>query len=176
MKKFIWSVLALALATCGSVHASDWQLATSSDSNLLYVDFESLVPVGAYRKAWVRIDYFQDKEENDYPKKQYRSVKSLYYFDCTGKRSAVVQRTLYPRVFGEGEVVKSQSVRFNENLLDDVVPDSVGEGLLKVACATPAERAKLKAKNKAADDDLLKVLGVGRPRNEATDADKLRTM
>jgi hypothetical protein len=141
-------VIALVvLAASVSARASDWQFVAQSETARYSMDFQSVAPAGSYRKAWVKTILMNGglKADSD-PGKKYQSTKELYYFDCSAKRLSAVQSVHYSDLFG-GEVVESSSVKFNSIMLDDVVPDSIGEMFTNVACSTPAERAKLRAMN-----------------------------
>lgn len=156
MKKIISALLPLLLGMPLAAQASDWQHVAETKEQWYSMDFASLVTVKNYRKAWIREDSLKDQETTGYPKKNYRSGKFLYYFDCNGRRIGSIQKILYEKMFAGGDVVESTSIKFNDNILDEVAPDTIGEGFLEVACSNPTERAKLKAKNKAAEDAAIK--------------------
>ena len=125
---------------------------------MFYMDFSSIAPVGAYRKAWVQINHQNEQETDGYPKKQYQTTRLLYYFDCQAKTLSTFQTVRYREKFAGGEVVESRSFKFNPKDLDDVVPDTVGETVMQTACASNAERAKLKARNTAEVAEIIRKL------------------
>lgn len=154
MKKLL---LICLLLTSAQSFASDWQYVGGPTTASNYMDFASIGSVSGYRKAWVRVDYLEAQQTSGYPAKKFASAKFLYYFDCSGKLLATTQLVLYEKHFAEGEVVSSSSSKFDPKRLDDVVPDSVGENLLNVACSD-SERTKIRAKNREADKQLQKYL------------------
>lgn len=107
------------------------------------MDGDSVVKVGAYRKAWVKETYGKPEETDSYPKKAYNGAKLLYYYNCEIGTSVPVQKVLYADQGATGDVVESRSVKFKAENMIEVVPDSVGEALLRAACGTPKYRASL---------------------------------
>lgn len=156
MRKKTKLLLALSFAVLPAISsASDWQYVAGAGEKFFYMDFDSVAQVGINTKVWVRADYLKPQETDSYPKKSYQASKLLYYFDCKAKMLGVVQRVSYEKMAAEGEVVESHSKKFDPKMLDDVVPESIGEGLMDAACAGPAGRAKIKAKNRAASQEYL---------------------
>lgn len=151
-------VFALTVLTSGSTLAADWQKVSSSDEAVYRMDFASVSTVGPYRKAWVTAEFVNAKELDTYPKKKYQSAKSLWYFDCKNGLLSIPKSIYYAGESANGEVVDQSSSKFDARLLDDVTPDTVGETIHKAACATPAQRARIKAKNAADDAQLLREL------------------
>jgi hypothetical protein len=131
--------------------AADWQrTAESGSGDTYFMDFSSVASVGKHKKAWVQMNSAAPKETSGYPKKKYQSARLLYMFDCQSKMLGTIQSVRYEEKLADGQVVENQSVKFHpQRDLTDVVPDTVGEALLNTACATPKERARLKAKNEA---------------------------
>jgi hypothetical protein len=154
MKKILLLALSLSAA---NAFASDWQYVGGPTDASNYMDFASFGTVNGYRKVWIRTDFSTPRETSGYPKKQYLSAKYLYYFDCNGKLLSAFQEVLYEKLFAQGDVVSTTTYKFDPKQLTDIVPDSVGENLLNVACSD-AERAKVRAKNKAADKEFLKFI------------------
>lgn len=153
------SLLAVLLAcACLPSVAADWQWAASSDGALYSMDFDSLSTSGPYKKAWVKANFATAQLTDDYPKKSYRSQMMQYYFDCKGRTLHVTRVANYEKLNFGGEVVQSSSTKFDPRYLNEYMPDTVGERLFSVACATPAMRAKLKTKNQAEEVELLKQL------------------
>jgi len=120
------------------------------------MDFSSIAPVGAYRKAWVQVNHGVLQDTNGYPKKKYGTTRLLYYFDCRAKTLSTFQTVRYGDKFAQGDVVESKSFKFDPSGLDDAVPDTVGETVMNTACASNAERAKIKAKNEAEIAELVR--------------------
>lgn len=138
--------------------ASEWQYLNGNESKYLEMDFSSISSGGQYKKAWAGTVYLTPQNANVYPARTYSSDRTLYYFDCLGQRLQTVQYIQYENMFGEGEVISSSSVKFNPQNLTDVVPDSVGEALLKLACGPASDREKIRARNKASSEHTAKLL------------------
>lgn len=128
-------------------YASDWQSVASRDTSFFYMDFDSLANIGAYKKAWIKADFYKAQETGAYPKKEYHSTKSLYYFDCGAKRLGSIQFIAYEKLGGAGDIIMSSSEKFDSAKLDDAVPDTMGEKFLTVACGSASARTKIKKEN-----------------------------
>jgi hypothetical protein len=147
MKKMLY----LTLLAAGTVHAADWRPVGLAATAITYIDQNSVVETGRYRKAWAMYDSQESRKlENTYPVQYYKSFKSLYYFDCDERRFGVFQITYYPDGQGDGEQIKSFSNQFNPSQLTEVAPDTVGEALLEFVCKAPARNAK-STKQKTSD-------------------------
>lgn len=95
------------------------------------MDVESVSDSGAYRKAWFKSIFAFAQTVPDSPLKKYSSEKILWYFDCTQKTSTAVVSAKYDDAM---RVVDSVSLKFNTADMTDVVPDSVGETMMRHAC------------------------------------------
>lgn len=151
--------------------SADWQLISrSTGGDTYYMDFTSVAQVGAFRKAWVQVSLANPSDTNDYPKKKYQSARYLYYFDCKAKSTSSFQHVKYAERYADGEVVSTSSIKFDPKDLDDVVPDTVGETFLQVACASDGGRSKIKARNAATIASILKAVRLEREAEEAAAA------
>lgn len=122
--------------------SANWQLASiGANDDKYYIDGDSVSHAGQYRKVWVMESYTAPVETDAYPKKTYRSAKLLQYYDCKQQSTVAVRLVAYAEPEGRGDNVESKSVVFKPTSLQEVVPDSVGESLLKAVCGTPAQRA-----------------------------------
>lgn len=146
--------IAISLVAINAL-GSEWQYVGGNDSQSSSMDFSSIASVGRYRKAWVQTTYSSPQVLNQYTGKAYSSDRVLYYFDCAAKTLGSIQRVRYEKGDAQGGVVGSTSVKFNPASLDDVVPDSVGETFLALACGTPSDRQKVRAANKTPFDKLM---------------------
>jgi hypothetical protein len=148
-------VVFLLIFVCGIVHASDWQILSSSDQKSVFMDFSSVSSSGAYKKAWVQSNFSVEQNVDQFSTRKYSSEKTLFYFDCAGRTLASTQNVKYSKINGDGEVVGSVAYKFAPGMLNDVVPDTEGELFLKIACS-PGERERIRADNKAAFDQFMK--------------------
>jgi hypothetical protein len=85
-------------------------------------------------RAWTRMTNTTNKDFADTP--PYREARVLHVFDCIKRTKAFRQIVHYD---GQGAVVASTTYKDG---LEDVVPDSIGEGLLDAVCrAAPQKRS-----------------------------------
>ena len=169
-------ILALALVALMPIaNASDWQVVASQGSSFFYMDFDSVASVGAYKKAWVKGEYYKALETSNYPKKEYHSSKTLYYFDCGSKMLGSTQFIAYEKMGGLGDVVASSSIKFDSKGMEEIIPDTMGEKFLTIACDTPVMRAKIKKQNvadaAAADREIQEYLKKAKTEKNAGDAE-----
>ncbi len=79
---------------------------------------------------WV---YADNKQTSNSPSKEYDETKQLTYFDCDLRSSSVV-KVIYYSPEPENKVVDNWSKPFKSSELQDEVPDSLGDAILKAAC------------------------------------------
>jgi hypothetical protein len=157
MRKIITTIIiAASVLTWNHSLAADWQYAAGNETTYYNIDFDSIATMNGYRRAWVKVNFTQEQKFSGYPVKSYQSQISLFYFDCKAKTFMSTQSILYSKFNALGDVVESQTIKFDPKGLDNAVPGSVAEALIKVTCGTPSSRAKLKAKNEAEALDFLK--------------------
>lgn len=149
IRKFVLGVL---LATPTLSFASDWQPIVYNRSTMYYLDYESVTSHRGLVKAWISVKYSTPQKSDASLPQPYIAEKNLQYFDCKKNLMGMTAFTLYA---ANGTVVDSFAGDVNLMKLTDVVPDSIGERIFKVACS-PSERVKIKAMNesfrKKADD------------------------
>jgi hypothetical protein len=143
------SIFLLACAVAFPSYASDWRNVTKTNDAIIYVDYGSVAPRGKYMRAWVMFDYILPKQTVTYPQKEYKSGKMLWAFDCEERTSATAQYILLSGDFGDGEPVHSLSTSWGLLKFDDVVPDSIGEIVLNVACASRKAAPQKSGKGKS---------------------------
>ncbi len=118
--------------------SANWEhVAISSDKiTTVEIDSESLAKKGARTKAWFRLSYSaEQKFVYPHPKatEKYTLVLSLTYFNCAEKTTSDAQQ-LYRT--DDGTVVYSWTHPNPDTLsLYDVAPETLGEAMLKAACA-----------------------------------------
>lgn len=141
MKKTIIAVVAaLPMLAC----AANWQLVSvSSNDNKFYIDGDSIAASGQYKKAWILQSYAKPQDDDSYPKKQYLSSKVLQYFDCKGRTTGPIMIAKYAGLDGSGESIGTASIKFSPDILQEVIPDTSGESILKAACGTAAYRTAI---------------------------------
>ena len=122
-----------ALLTAAPASAAEWWYVNfSADQVFYYVDVESMQPVGRNVQAW-------EWALRDKAKDGIISAKIHILFDCVGKRSQIISSFAYGP---DGSVVNSGG----RELFIDIVPETIGDGVMRFACAAPAQRGKLGTK------------------------------
>jgi hypothetical protein len=124
----------LALASLGAV-AADWSFVGQTDDSKLFVDATSLRPAGKLYKAWFLYNYEKPTQVPiNSSLKVASSSKQLYAFDCAHGTYGPLQAVYLSGMNGSGAVVESWTNSYAPEL-EDVVPDTIGESMLKRVCA-----------------------------------------
>lgn len=110
--------------------SSDWAYVGLTDGNFnafFYVNKKTLSVNGkSKRSAWVLTNY----SKNQYDKGViYDSSKSSWAIDCAGKKTGTKQSHLFMR---EDSVWSGRTT--DKPIMDEVIPDSIGESVLKYIC------------------------------------------
>ena len=133
MKRSLTFVTAVALAS--SVQAANWVEIGGNDSVTAYVDADSIRHVGPKVKTWLKWEWVRPQPvPNTFPEKTYQLEKQLQVSDCVAGRLAVIQGTYYSSLDG-ADVVNSYSIAEGKVAYTEVVPETIGESILKFACA-----------------------------------------
>ena len=141
MKMSLAFVTAVALAP--SVHAANWVEIGGNDSVTTYVDTESMRRIGPKVKTWLKWEWAKPESvPNTYPAKTYLLEKQLQISDCVAGKLAVIQGTRYASL-GGADVADSYSIAEGKAMYTEVVPETIGESILKFACA-PKKKAGAK--------------------------------
>ncbi|WP_426211515.1 surface-adhesin E family protein [Massilia sp. TWP1-3-3] len=145
IKKVKKSLLVLAIGgSCAvSAHASEWELVRNNVHFEMSIDKSSvLVKDGAVR-AWVRTSYAEPKKE---PRTgiQYQSELILRKYHCKNRESALIQGFLTAGANGLGGTVDAiEPDQTRAEKMDAVVPETIGEVQLDVACEAANGGAKV---------------------------------
>ena len=122
--------------------AATWVPVAGNPSMAAEVDHDSMRRTGSKVKVWVRWIYQEPTElKGAYPKITFQSLKSLAIYNCTEKTNINLQEVFYAERDG-GEVVKTNTVLETAASYDEVVPDSMGEAILRFACDETVRRKK----------------------------------
>jgi hypothetical protein len=128
-------MVAASLAAAASIaSAAEWKAVGTTKQGTGYVDASSVAKVGMHRKAWILWNFETEEKTTTYPTVAYRSAKTLTYFDCESQRLGSFMEVLYTEPMGAGSSVKTDSYKFRHDILQDVVPETVGEDFLKFVC------------------------------------------
>ena len=122
MKKVILFIALVATP----VFASDWVRLTETDTgSVVEVDTESRGLSGSIARIWLRIDHSKDAT------KKARQSKELWKFNCQSGTSFTASWVNYA---ADGSVISSGSPLEYDFKYEPVVPDTVGDTVMKIAC------------------------------------------
>lgn len=131
MKKFVlllWLFASIA-------RASSWQVAGFGEGVTVYVDSNSIVKSGKYKKAWIKYSYTDYRDGAPVTNfKKYRSFTMLNLIFCDERKSGTMQTTYYDGEVGMGQVVGGVDLAFNQVQFYEVAPDTLGESVLDFVC------------------------------------------
>lgn len=159
--------ICLALLS-GGAHAAQWHSAAHSTKLEVLVDSLSIVDIGKYRKAWSLMNYEDAQSLKGDATVVFKSTKQLRYYNCALKQHVSIQTINYSDVGGGGEMMFSQSRKFDPLLLIEVVPDSFGERILDFVCSY-SPPAALKPPSKPKKKSPTDSNSAGAPRHSADD-------
>lgn len=133
IQKLIFALAILALSAAAS--ASRWVEVTDGDGVKIYADTESARRNGQIVRVWLRWVYQAPRPvTNSNPQKHFLSQKTLELYHCERRTAATIQIIRYAEGDG-GEIVESLSGADAPEQYSEVVPETVGEGILKYVCS-----------------------------------------
>lgn len=150
------SSVSLSDPATGQVSKSAWWIVgrTGGDSGSIELMDGANVTIAAAnaRQAWIHtsFDRPQTRELEDGKSVVISHDKTLRHFDCVGGRTKLMMVVRYS---SSGEPVQSDSIPSSNWV--PVVPGSLGEALLRFACASPGERR--------ANKDWIDLSSIGDP-------------
>lgn len=117
------------MLTAISQAQAEWEMASADKTSgeLHYFDPNSIESTGHSKKVWVLSSY--DKTQTG----GYRSVKSLYEFDCNEKRARSYTMLLYPDEMANGKVIGAQHDKLKEWF--HYTPNSIFNRIVTAVCA-----------------------------------------
>ena len=116
-----------------TAHA-EWKYDESSDTYDSYIDYSRIKTEGLYKSMW----YLRDHKttQTNVSGKQYKSSVNKAVYDCQRSRYQTVSFYDYSEQMGNGAVVFSGNFKILESHWQYYPPSSIGDSLIKVACAT----------------------------------------
>lgn len=130
--KFIQLISLVLFSFTSPVQASNWmQVTKSQDNEVTYsIDASSLVRNKSIVKGWILAEFSTPRAVDESKAEvTYTTEKSLNQWDCANRTNAFIQTAQYS---AEGNAVDSWE---NKNITPRVVvPDSIGEASLNMAC------------------------------------------
>ena len=125
MRIYANTLAAIILTVTSTSTLAEWTLVDSNESFDSYVNFATIRRDGEKAKMWTMADY---KARNGKP---YLSDNTLVAFGCKDETLRVLSLTRFKKNMGLGEVT---SIDNAPGEVAYVLPDSLGEKLLKIAC------------------------------------------
>lgn len=130
MKKLI-----LLLTLISTSAMAEWTAITISDSDnpdIYYIDKQTIKKEGGKATSWMMVNYAEPREFSS--GQFYLSAKNKILYDCKNDIHKLLSTVLYEKSYGGGKVINM----FNQpaNVAEDlsIVPDSIGDKLMKAAC------------------------------------------
>jgi hypothetical protein len=132
--------LFLTLVMSNASLAATWVQIAGNDDVLTYIDQESIRKSGNRVKTWLKWQWAKPSEIlNSYPKKMYLLEKQLQINDCANGTITIAQGTRYADRDGidaiDSYIYEERNWKFSE-----VVPETIGETILKYACKAATKR------------------------------------
>ena len=127
----------IALVACCAAWANEpsWVHIVDGDPGRLLVNPSTIARRGEYLQAWFMWDLINERAVADTsPEIKYRSLKQLNVFDCNLRQNAVIHGVFYFGASGQGEALETVVIDVKSAQFRDVVPDSVGEKMLRYVC------------------------------------------
>lgn len=123
-------LLSLAIClSCFAAEAANWVKIAQTEKVSYSVDANSIVKTDKVRRAWILEDGHDGRNMF-----VYGSRLQLGVFNCAEKSMAVKQYVLYVEGNAKGPSVGERIYKDSELEFSQVVPESVGELLLKTVC------------------------------------------
>lgn len=134
-KKFRSAFLAILLSFAATTvfspaYSAKWDRLTGGDEWVVNIDTESLFVEKNKRAIWVLWNYSKPQTESS--DGLYQSSKARWHFDCKLHLAGLKSIVAYSESHGLGTLVWQKSVE--QPVLEEIVPDSVGETLWKRVC------------------------------------------
>lgn len=126
-----------ALLVANSAIAADWRAIDGvwAKGAVFSVDQATVDRTGKLTKVWVKASFDAPQHyRSGNETRTYQSAISQYVFDCRARQAALVQSVTYDRTDGDGAPVESKKYPNPEKDLAEVVPGSIGAGLLRAVC------------------------------------------
>lgn len=118
--------MALLMLVAGLARA-EWRKVTENDAVVFYVDPPSMRQVGSFRRVWELQDLRMPDVNGEL------SRRSLVEYDCIGERYRVDSSSAYTGRMATGTVIV-HVIESGPEAWDHVLPESVGETMLKLVC------------------------------------------
>jgi hypothetical protein len=105
LQSFLWTVALVAVVVATPASATDWESVAESDAKHVFLNPDSIAPVGGMIKASAK-ENFQAPQPTGKKGKSFLSSRSTYHFDCAPRRVAIKSIKAYSDTELQGEVVQ----------------------------------------------------------------------
>lgn len=151
MKNQIFKRLAFAIAcSCMTpVYAANWQIyaTTNTDTAYFFFDSETVIRQGDTVTIWNKYVNDQSKPDSDGS----YATSTRYVYNCSKRTTQALTSAIYDK---DGKFISTYP---NPGKPTEVIPDSVGEGMLKVVCTPDFPKNKSRSLYyPATDNDVFK--------------------
>ena len=125
-----------------SAFAANWVDIAGNNEVTVFIDTDSIRRNGTRVKTWLKWQWIKEQDiPNSYPPKRYLSEKQLQVSDCQRRTLAIAQGVRYSNAEGT-DVIDSYAVEERKWQFTEVVPETIGETIVRVACKPSAKRSK----------------------------------
>ena len=135
MKNITCALAALLLANVAV--AADWRPIAGvwAKGASFAIDQSTIAHTGKLTKVWVKASFDAPQRYRSGAESHvYQSAISQYVFDCRTRQAAIVQSVTYDKADGDGVPVDSTKYPNPAANMSEVVPGSIGAGLLQAVC------------------------------------------
>ncbi len=119
----------LLLAAMSTGVAAEWVWIASANNFGNYIDKSTIRRSGSIVRMWSMQSYNEPQFKSG---KSFQSEKSQYEYDCTEERIRMIATVFYTQAYGKGDALDSL---FGPSQWVPVVPDTIGDDELKIACS-----------------------------------------
>ena len=132
----------LAVPPMGSADEPGWVAIGQGESFTEYVDVNSLRIRAGRLTASILTDFAAPQQSNEAGAKPYRSMTTLSMYDCSADRAGALVITFYAEAVGEGNVLKSITVKPAAVVMNYSSPASLGHKEINTVCSMWASMSK----------------------------------
>jgi hypothetical protein len=127
--------LALAVALAGAMHAAQaagWVRVgpAAKKGDKFFVDKAGIVKAGKQYKVWTMVSYARPQALDDGG--AYLAMKALHLYSCEDRTVTLRAKVYFSDALGK--TAPLQNVKYEKFTADEIVPDSVQEHALQLAC------------------------------------------
>lgn len=117
--------------------AADWRAIDGvwAKGAAFSIDQSTVDHSGKFTKVWVKASFDTPQRYRvGNESRTYQSAISQYVFNCRNRQAAIMQTVTYDKPDGDGAPVESKKFPNPTANMSEVVPGSIGAGLLQAVC------------------------------------------